>query len=448
MKKHGIGDVSPGMKNFYERAVASAQKGDYQYAITALLGVVQKDPFFAEAREKLRTWEKEQLAEKGPAFVGFRNMLKLSKIRAVLEEYPVKAMALCEIELARCLQNVEVLKLLLEASKKIEADFIVTETLDLLIEFTGRIEYGDELAGVYRQNNQLDEVVKIYQRFVSLSPDNEEYREKLQAASKAAGREKSRQENTAEQESLTLQLEGGIIRDAAQAKILIDKFNQQLQKGESLDIRRKLASTYMVAGNYDAAAGQLEIVQKALGHPDAQLDKLIEKAYLAKLDHNIELLRNNPYAYENADAQIGEFTRAREEFRLYRAQKRLRLMPNDIGLLVDLANLHYERGEYEVALEKYNVASENLQKRIAGNLGAARCLAGLNRLQEAVARFETAFADMLRFDRAKMDAMYECAGCCERLGEKQKAIAMYDEIVKNNVKFKDAKQKLENLTGQ
>jgi predicted Zn-dependent protease len=448
MEKRSVKDVNPALKNFYERAVEAAQRGDYQYAITTLLGVVQKAPAFGEAREKLRAFEKDELERKGAGFVGLRNMFKLGKIRSVIAESPVKAMALCEAELARCLQNVEVLKLLLEAAKKAEADFIAAETLELLVEFTSRSDFADELAELYRKHNQLEEVVKVYQRLVTQFPNNEEYKTKLQEAGKASGREKSRREDTTEQESLTLQLEGGIIRDAAQAKILIDKFNQQLQENESLDVRRKLANAYMVAGDYDAAAKELEIVQKALGRPDAQLDKLIEKAYLAKLDHNIDLLKKNPQAYENSEAQIAEFTKAREEFRLYRAQKRLRLMPNDVGLLVDLADLHYERGEYETALEKYDTACENIQKRAAGNLGAARCLAAMNKLPDAVQRFEKAFEDMLRMDRARLEAMYECAGCYERLGETEKAIALYADVVKNNVKFRDAKRKLEELTAQ
>lgn len=448
MEKRSIKEVNPSLKNFYDRAVDAARRGDYQYAISTLAGVVQKAPAFGEAREKLRAFEKEVLAKDGPKGVGLRNLFKLGKIRKAMEESPVTALALCETELARCIQNVEVLKLMVEAAKRADAEFIVTEALELLVEFTDRIEYGDELAAIYSASGRFEDIVRVYQGLVSRNPNNAEYKEKLQQASKASGREKSRRDDTAEQESLTLQLEGGIIRDAAQAKILIDKFNQQLQEGESLDIRRKLANAYMVAGEYDAAARELEIVHKALGRPDAQLDKLIEKAYLAKLDHNVELLRKNPQAYENSEAQIAEFTKAREEFRLYRAQKRLRLMPNDIGLVVDLANLYFERGEYEIALEKYDSACENIQKRAAGNLGAARCLVALNRLPEAVQRFEKAFEDMLRMDRARLEAMYECAGCLERLGETEKAVAMYADVVKNNVKFKDAKQKLEQLTNQ
>ena len=445
MEIRHLNDVSPALRDFYDRACEAAKRGDILYAVKSLTGVVQKAPAFAEARNKLRELEMQQLRTAGPKMVGLRNVFKLGAIRKCIASDPVKAMSMCEAELAFCLQNVEVLKALLEASQKAGADFITVETLDLLLEFAPSIAYADQLAEIYRKQNRLEDVVKLYQKFVGEHPDNQEYRDRLTQAAKAAGKEKSRRADNAEQESLTLQLEGGIIRDAGQAKILIEKFNRQLAEKDSMDVRRKLANAYMVAGEYDAAAHELELVQKNLGHPDAKLDKLIEKAYIAKLDQTIELLRTNPQAYENSETQLKEFTTAREEFRLYRAQKRLRLMPNDLGLVVDLADLYFERAEYDKAMEQYDSLCSAVQKRWVGNLGAARCLAAMNRLDEAVTRFDAALEEMLRMDRTRLVAMYEMARCCEQLGRRDKAVETYREIVKNNTKFRDVQKRLEDL---
>lgn len=445
MKIRHLNDVSPTLRDFYDRANEAARRGDIQYAIKSLTGVVQKAPAFADARSKLRELEMEQLRTAGPKMVGLRNVFKLGAIRKAVASDPLKAMSMCETELAFCLQNVEVLKILLEAARNADADFIAVETLELLVNFTSSIAYADQLAELYRKQDRLDDVVKLYQKFAGDHPENQEYKDRLTQATKASGKEKSRRADNADQESLTLQLEGGIIRDAAQAKILIEKFNRQLAEKDSMDVRRKLANAYMVAGEYDAAAHELELVLKALGRPDAKLDKLIEKAYIAKLDKNIELLRTNPEAYENSETQLKEFTAAREEFRLYRAQKRLRLMPNDLGLVVDLADLYFERGEYEKAMEQYDSLCSAVQKRWVGNLGAARCLAALNRHEEAVPRFESALEEMLRMDRTRLVAMYEMARCCEQLGRRDKAVEVYREIVKNNTKFRDVKKRLEEL---
>ncbi len=449
MQKLTLREVNPNLKEFYSRAIDGSRRDDYDYAISLLKTIVQKAPGFGEARTKLREFELAKLEKDGgPGMnVALRNMLKAGKIRKLVDSDPLQAMAMCEEELGRCLNNPPILKLLVEAAEKAEARFISIEALEFLVRFNSRSQAAiEQLVEFYKEEERLDDIVKLYQSLALERPGELEIQQKLREATQAAGREKGRRSSEAERESVTLQLEEGIIRDATQARIVIDKYNKMLAEADSIDIRRKLASAYMVSGDFDAAAHELETVAKMLGNSDPQLDKLIEKAYLAKFDHAINLLRSNPQAYENSEEQLAGFLRSRDAFRLERAKKRLEAYPKDAQLQVDLGHLYYELQDFPAAIAAFEQAQENHQRRAVARVGIARCKMMQRQYDEAIPFFVNGLSEMIKADRIKLEALYDLAQTYEQAGQLSKAVETFQEIMQNNVKFKDVKQQIARLT--
>ncbi len=448
MQKMSFKDVNPSLKDFYNRALDGQRRDDLDYAISTMKAVVQKAPGFIEARKKLREMELEKFDKVGGPGIGvaLKNMRFSGKIRKMIPENPTRALTACEDMLALCVNNPTMLKLLAEAGEAAEAPFIVMEALELLIKFNPRAQDQIErLSELYRKEGQLDDTVKLFQALALQFPNDFDIQSKLRDATREAGRAKGKQNDTSERESLTLQLEDSILRDPGQARIMIEKYNAMLKENDSIDIRRKLASAYMVAGDYDMAAQALERVAKTLGSLDPQLDKLIEKAYLAKFDHNIRLLQSNPQAYENSEQQIAEYQTAREAFRLDRAQRRLAAYPRDAQLQLDLGNLHFERGEYDAAMVQFNEASNNSQRRVQARVGIGRIMMTQRNWTEAIRVFSEALGEMIRADRFKLDVMYDLARCYEAVGELPRALETFKEILQNNVKYRDVKQQIERI---
>ena len=135
MEKKTLRDVHVSIRDLYTRAIDGSSHGNFDYAVKLMKEVVKKVPALEEARTKLREFEKEKTKKLGlfaklSASMGAGAAKK--KIAEALESNPLQALSMCEEELAKNLNNPDVLKLLADAAEKIDAPFIAIEALNTL----------------------------------------------------------------------------------------------------------------------------------------------------------------------------------------------------------------------------------------------------------------------------------------------------------------------------
>ena len=459
MEKKTLQTVSAIVREAYAKANKAGSR-NLEVSIELMKGVVKMEPALVKARERLRELELKKCANQG-AFTRFLAQLgslpATMLIRSAINSDPKVAMGKCEDRLAKCLDNPAVLRLLAEAADEAGAPFIAVEALTLLNDFhPGNEKNMYLLIRALQRNNQARDALKLFQEIARRHPNNIGVQSQLRAAMALASMEQGRWEEegttqeraVAAKDTIAEQIGEGTIHDADQAQTMIDKYLKDLEEKDSIDVRRRLAEAYFVAGKYDESIAELEKVAATLGALDPLLDKNIEKAVLAKYDALLEELRKNPQAYEQPEQQAAELMAQRAAYRLERAEVRVKAYPNDTQLRYDLALLKFEADDVDGAIEQFQQArkSPKLRLEAIGYLG--RCFAAKKQYDMAIEQLETALKEMVRMDKEKMETLYFLARTLEDSGNPERAMEYYKELYQAQSNFRDVAERIEHFYQQ
>ena len=308
-----------------------------------------------------------------------------------------------------------------------------------------------QLADAMQRNGQGIEALKIHQELIKKSPaaslaEQAELRSAMALASIERGKfndRKSTGANTADAEEAKIQLLlDGTIHDADQAQVLIDRFVAELKRTDSVDMRRKLADAYMVAGKYEEAYEEYNAVAKKLGVMDPLLDKLIEKAYLAQIQSSIDTLKANPENYDDPEQQIADLQKEYNSYRWRHTLKRAQGFVNDMQLQFDLAVLQFESDMIDEAVETFKRVADNPQKRRDSLVYLGRCALLRNELPQAAGYLEDAIKEMSRMDKYKREALYYLGCAKEASGDKTTAMECFRQIHASMSNYRDVPQRI------
>ena len=445
------------VREAYKRAGKLAAEGGYEEAIRVLVPVVQENPEVPALFERLREYEVYKAKKLNPLVKIWWIFLSIFiypviKIMSYID--PVKAMAMCEPPLAASVDNPLMLNVLADAADNAEAPWVTATALDVNRKYRPNNESNlRRLAVAMQLCGQANESLQIFQELVRRHPGNlavqNEMREAMAMASIERGNwetEGATQQKAADAADAVLQqLLEGTIHDAEQANLLINKFKADLQKTDSLDVRRKLADAYMVAEKYDDALREFRAVAEKLGVPDPVLDKQIERAYIAGLKQAVDELRAHPESYENAEEQAKSLEAEMLDYRRRHSIKRAKTFPNDVQVQFDLGEFYFEVGEYSASKEIFEKLSAYPQKRRASWVYLGRIALLDGEFAAAAEHLDAALKEMYRMDRYKREALYYLGNACEGSGDTERAIKCYQEVEASVAGYRDIKERLKAL---
>ena len=443
------------VRDTLNRAGRLAGGGDFDSAVEALYPVICKNPDVPMLYDKLREYELGKLRNLsgGVKFWGkFCGAFKVLLIRIVASFDPLKAMAMCEKSLAFCVDNPLILSTLADIAAGADAPWVSSTALNVLCKlYPGNAVQMRRLADAMQRNGQGIDALKVHQDLISKSVDRKNVdRSGLQAAMVLASIErgnfndqKSHKANAADaDDAIIQQLLDGTIHDANQAQLLIDRFTVELKKNDSVDMRRKMADAYMVAGKYEDALREYRNVAEKLGVLDPVLDKHIEKAYISNLREMVNTLKANPESYENPEEQIKDLEKTIYDYRWKHTRLRADRFPNDMQLQFDLGELQFECQMYDEAEKTFKAVSENPQKRRGSLVYLGRCALLKNLADEAAAYLKTAVDDMPRMDKYKREALYYLGNALELTGKNAEAVEYYRQILISMPGYRDVNQRV------
>jgi tetratricopeptide (TPR) repeat protein len=311
------------------------------------------------------------------------------------------------------------------------------------------------LADAMQRNGQGIDALKVHQEMIAKSSDKKNVdKAGLQAAMVLASIERgnfndhksNKKANAADaDDAIIQQLLDGTIHDADQAQLLIDRFSAELRRHDSVDMRRKMADAYMVAGKYEDALREYRNVAEKLGVLDPVLDKHIEKAYIAQLNSVIEAIKGSPENYENPETQISDLEKQIYDYRWEHVKMRSERFPNDMQLQFDLGEFQFEFGMYAEAEATFTAVAENPQKRRGSLVYLGKCALVANDPERAVGFLQEAVDDMPRMDRYKREAMYYLGNALELIGNVDKAKENYRQILISMNNYRDVPQRMSAL---
>lgn len=460
IEKKSLREISSPIRAIYQKARDVIDKNGLDYGIELLKGVVIREPGFLDARELLRNAERRKLQSMG----GFSKLLAKLKVnkftlkgKTLLSKKPAEAMAQAEEALAILLDCPSALRLLAEAGQALEADFIAVEALEILVELDPENEQNLELlAQVYELVGDGKNFLKLKQKIANMHPGDLEAAAAVRAAAAMATMEEGRwnekdsdfRTHLKEQGAIetTIAQQGDkIVRSVADVAEMITEYEGMLQAGESsLDLLKKLAELYMRAGRFEDAIKQYDAVVEKMGNLDPAIDKAIEKANVAIGELNVKNL-------QEAGASEEEINAARQQiydYKLQRYEERVRLYPNDLQLRFDLAELYWELQDIDKALEQFQLAQRNPQRRLVSIVYLGRCFGAKGQYDMAVEQMTKALKEMPTMDKDKMNALYSLGTIYEAMNRTEDAMDCFKQIYSVNVNYQDVSQRMNNYYAQ
>ncbi len=464
IEKKSMKDIPSDMRQNYQAALSAIDKNNLDYAVLLLKGIVQREPGLMEARERLRQIERKKAAGVGLFGKWMAGITTSGTVTAgktqLASGKPLKAMAKAEDALAVSLVSLPALNLLAQAAVEAGGLFIAIEALELAREFYPKnVAVLDWLARVYGDDGQGMKALRCRQEIATLKPGDLAVQQKVREAAALATMEKGKWEDKEsdfrtklkdEAEAGKIEQESRIVRNVDDVRDMIEQLEGKVAKGDtSLDVMRKLADLYQRCEQHDKALECYDKIIKGMETMDPHIDRAIEKSQVAKYALAIREWQahgqQGPAQAKEAEARIAEITGQRLDYQLERARFRVSSYPNDMQLRYDLAMVHWERGEVDDALQQFQLAQKNPQRRLTSLVYLGRCFHAKRQYDMAVDQIVKAIGDMVAMNEEKLDALYHLGVCYEDMGNREKAGECFKQIYQADVKFRDVAQRMEKL---
>ncbi len=461
MEKKHLNSVASGLKTNYMAAVSAYEKNNVEYSLMLLKGIIQKEPGFIEARQQLRKIEREATAKLsmiGKMMGKLKTSPSLAAGSALLAaKKPLEAMRKAEDALSIDLSTLQALLICAQAADQLDADFIVIESLEIAREYHSKnIQVLDRLACAYANMKKGMEALRIRQEIANLMPDSLEAQQRVREAAALATMEQGKWEDGSddyrtklknEKQAVTIEQADKIVRNIDDIGDLIQEYEKQRKEGkDTIEMRRKLADLYQKSDQHDKAIEYFNMVTEMLGTNDPLIDRGIEKSEVAKMNVLVkqweEYLAANPDKKEEAETNIATICSQRDAYILQKAVERVNSYPNDLQLRYELALAYWEARDINNALQQFQLAQKNPQRRLPSLVYLGRCFSENGQLDMAVEQLNKAIGEMIPMDAQKMEALYHLGLTYEKLGKNDTAMDAFKKIYQANVKFRDVAERI------
>ena len=240
-------------------------------------------------------------------------------------------------------------------------------------------------------------------------------------------------------EAVQLERESKAVKTGSDIEELILETQAKIEREpENINYKRALADLYARSEQFDKAIEVLQVAADASGRADPQIDRMLSTVRVRQFDHDIaQLEAQNDAAGAEARRQ------AKDVFLLEDATDRVRRYPNDLQFRYELGVLLYERNQLNEAIQEFQLASRNPQRRIRALYYLGLCFKQKAQLDLALEQLEKAAAELNLMDDTKKDIVYEMGSICELMGNAAQALEHYKAIYAVDIRFKDVAQKIE-----
>ena len=111
-------------------------------------------------------------------------------------------------------------------------------------------------------------------------------------------------------------------------------------------------------------------------------------------------------------------------------------------LRFELAELYWEGNRVDDALEQFQLAQRQPQKRLYAIVYLGRCFQAKNQFDMAVEQYQKALKEMLSMDEQKLDTLYYLGQTYEAMGRQNDALDCFKQIYSHDITYRDVKDRV------
>ncbi len=453
-------EIPRDLRMLFTKAADTAQRESYDYAITMLCQVLEREPGFFDARKALRIAQAKKHAGASTGF--FKKMMsnagsspQIAKAKMALHKDPAEAMAIAEQVLNSDPHNSFAHRVIVDAAQALDLKQTAALSLEtlvhnspkdkaLVVEFANTVAESGLNAGVAEK--YLDELI----RTTPYDPDLVQAQKNLSAhrtmdeggyGALEGGKGSYRDVLRNKDEAVTLEQEKRVQKSEDTAERLIGEYETRLpNEPGNLKLMRSLAELYTQKNRFLPALELYQRIKSSDMGNDATLDRAIADTNLRKLDFQIAQL--NPFAPDLAE-QTAALQAEKTAYQLAECQQRVEKYPTDLAIRFELGVLYFQAGKIGEAIAEFQKAQGNPHKRLGAMSYLAQCFARRKMWDLAARTLQNAIKEKPGFDDEKKDLIYNLGCVFEGMGKKEDAVDQFKIIYESDIGYKDVAAKVD-----
>jgi tetratricopeptide (TPR) repeat protein len=454
MEEITLDQVPRKIRDLYEKAMAALERGNANYALDMLKQVIAVEPRFLLARKNLRIAQVKALMAKKPSamthqMASLKSAFTVMGIQGKLKKDPQAALAGAEKLLDVDPLNLPFLKLFAQAAEAAGMPEVAVQSLEIARPYFAKdVAFLRMLAKLYIDTNQPSGAKDCYAAVAELLPNDQVAIKNLKDAAaldtmKTGGWDNMkgdfRSKLKDQKEAIRLEQQAKSVKGDSDVESLIeDRLKDVEREPQNLNFRRALADLYVRAERFDDALAALDEATRVAGRSDPQLERTASQIKVKKFDAAIAAAKE---AGDEAAAEATEKQKA--DFIYDDAVDMVKRYPNDLQFRYELGYQYYLREQYNDAIEEFQLAQRNPQRRTKALYYTALCFTEKGQLDIAFEQLQKAASELTTMDETKKDVVYQLGLLADQMDRPAEAVAFFKEIYAVDIKYRDISQRIE-----
>ncbi len=449
-----LDEVPRKTRELFEKAAAAIERDNVDYGIEMLLTILDIEPRLLQARKLLRAAQLRKFRANG-GNAAVRHALStlggvggLLSAQLSLRKDPRRALRTLERLMTRDPLNRVFIGQLARAAEAAELPEVTLQAYEIALEASPRdVTLLNEMARLYRETDRPGQARECYEKVIAIRPNDQSAIKGLKDAQAQETMDRGRWTEAQSyrdvmkdaDEARLLEQQAKAVKSAGDLTSLIEEQEKKVAaEPDNVNYKRMLADYYVRAERFDDAEALLEDASRASGGGDPQVDRALSQIRLRRFDHRIEAHR----AAGESDRAAAVETE-REAFRFQDAEQRVARYPNDLQFKFEYGVLLFEREQYTEAIQQFQLAQRNQQRRIRSLYYLGLCFANKGQLDIAIEQLEKAASELTLMDETKKDILYELGIAHEKAGHRDRAAACFKDIYAADIGYRDVAEKVE-----
>jgi tetratricopeptide (TPR) repeat protein len=452
MPENSLNDLPRELRALFTKGSDAVQRDNLDYAIDLFNQILAREPAQYEIRKALRA---AQVKKAGSGGGFFKKMLSsagssplVAKGHLALNKNPAEAMHIAEQILNSDPTNSAAHKLIVEAASSLDLPRTAVMSLDTLVRNAPKDkDVAIKLAYALANIGQSGRAEKILADLYRASPSDNELSQALKDLSARKTLDEGGYEALADgsgsyrdilknkEEAISLEQQNRQVKTEDVTERLINEYETRLQtEPDNLKLIRSLAELYTQKKQFDKALGYYDQIKASDVGADASLDRSIADTVGRKFDH--ELAQLDPTAPDFAD-KTAKLQAEKDAYQLAECQKRAERFPTDLQIRFELGQLYFKAGKVGEAIQEFQKAQGNPNRRIAAMNYLSQCFAKRRMFDLAVRTLQTALKEKQVFDDERKELIYNLGSVLEAMGKKDEANKHFEQIYEVDISYKD-----------